>query len=136
VYTALPAGSGAYLYDYCGEVAHAEYVSNPAEQALATDCISLTQRWAGPGYWTVRDTGGWVRLAQEGTCAFEVKLQPGQVGSSDQFTFGTNDVGFYIRGYANVHNADPQGRVSVWSTVACRREGLPLIGVDWRVIKA
>lgn len=145
--TAAPALSKRATYhpsspperdDYCGE-AVPTYTYGPSAP-LAADCQGMPQAYPGPGYWTVSAAetnaapDGWIRLVASGTCAFEVRWS--WTGAAQDYRFGTNDLGFYVRGHANQAEAQ-DGRVSVKSGVYCSRDGTAeggMIGLEWRVI--
>lgn len=126
--------------DYCGEAAVLHY-SYGNSAPLSSDCTKLYQSNPGPGRWAIStaetqsrkaSADGWTRLAASGTCAFEVRLaQPDVV----DYQFGTNDLRFYVRGYAGEGQAQ-DGRVSASSTVLCGRDQGGQAAVEWRVAHA
>ncbi|KAL2257196.1 hypothetical protein VTK26DRAFT_524 [Humicola hyalothermophila] len=133
--------------DYCGEAVPG-YTTNE-HSPLAADCQQIARDHPGPGYWRVgaaetaaagRD--GWVRLAQSGSCAFEVNLDLYYDGQEVvDYKFGTNDLGFYIRSHANPNEPKLPGRVEVHSSVYCstsrqKDEEGQMVFVFWRVTRA
>ncbi|GAB1319721.1 hypothetical protein MFIFM68171_09931 [Madurella fahalii] len=143
--------SVSILFDatYCSE-ADPDYSYGP-DQPLAADCQALASRWPSGsggqtsvlGYWSVAAgemaaaPERWVRLAQQGSCALDVRLSRESHPAVDRgFRFGTNDLGYYLRRHASEGVAQ-DGRVGAWSPVICRSEGQgqPALRVQWRIVK-
>lgn len=133
--------------DYCGE-ADENYKTNDNSPLIA-DCQQIPKDHPGYGYWliTVAETNalgsnGWVRLAQSGTCAFEVAwVFSNSNGEVVDYKFGTNDLGFYIRSYAHENNPNYPGKVEMGYSVACGTTRVPgeqgsLVFLRWRMTRA
>jgi hypothetical protein len=108
--------------DYCGETTPDETFGSGAP--LAADCLVIKNHMETVnGYYTVsagdfKTPTGWATIASSGTCSFAIKFQ--LTADITKVVIGTNDVHFYINGYARDAK---NGRIEAIGTTSCNNDG-------------
>ena len=119
--------------DYCSETTPDETFGSDAP--LAADCLAIRDYMETiRGHYTVspsdfsKSSGGWAVIASSGTCSFGVRFQ--LAADTKQVVIGTNDVHFYIGGYARDAR---DGRIRAEGTISCNNDGETLL-LFWGMI--
>ncbi|KAK0733081.1 hypothetical protein B0T26DRAFT_633952 [Lasiosphaeria miniovina] len=138
--TYSPCGGG-FWDDLCGEGQPRE--SFGAGTPVAADCRAIADAYPSCGYWTVKSAelvaagatpgtngatgaGGWVTLAQHGTCRFRVQLQTRPLQT---LYFGTNDLRFYTYSWVG---DEQNGHIQAVGGVICNNNTAgAFLGVGW-----
>ncbi|KAJ9156822.1 hypothetical protein NKR19_g4138 [Coniochaeta hoffmannii] len=118
--------------DYCSETTPDETFGSDAP--LAADCLAIKDYMETiRGHYTVSpgdfiNKSGWAVIASSGTCSFGVKFQ--LAADTKQVVIGTNDVHFYINGYARDARG---GKIQAVGTISCNNDGQLLL-LFWGMI--